>query len=55
MDEDDWMWLGNTRGWGQFFDVHLIREDMLASTVLNVLSSNIHVRSLGWNLTAPAS
>lgn len=55
MDEDNWIRLGNTRRWGQFFHVHLIREDMLASTVLNILSSNVHVRSLGWHLGAPAS
>lgn len=54
MDEDNWIWLGNALGWSQFFHVHLIREDMLASTIQNILSSNIHVRSLGWHLTAPA-
>lgn len=52
MNEDNWMRLGDTRGWGPCFNVHLISEDMLASTVLHILSSNIHLRSLGWNLPA---
>lgn len=43
MNEDNWLRLGSTSGWGQFLHVHLIREYMFASTIQDVLPSNIQV------------